>query len=125
MNTILWIVQGLLALMFLMAGAMKLSKPKQELREKLGDWVDQYSDLSLKLIGLAELLGAIGLILPMAMDFFPALTPLAAIGLAITMVGAMKVHYDRKEKSKVMTNIVLLLLAVFVVIGRLYLVPII
>ncbi len=125
MNIILWIVQGLLALMFLMAGAMKLSKPKNELREKLGDWVDQYSDISIKLIGLAELLGAIGLILPMAMDFFPALTPLAAIGLAITMVGAMKVHYDRKEKSKVMTNIVLMLLAVLVVIGRLYLVPII
>ncbi|WP_417602933.1 DoxX family protein [Owenweeksia hongkongensis] len=125
MNTILWIVQGLLALMFLMAGAMKLSKPKKELREKLGDWVDQYSDISIKLIGLAELLGAIGLILPMAMGFFPILTPLAAIGLAMTMVGAMKVHYQRKEKSKVITNIALMLLAVFVVIGRLYLLPII
>ncbi|UXX77788.1 DoxX family protein [Reichenbachiella carrageenanivorans] len=125
MNVILWIVQGLLALMFLMAGAMKLSKPKKELREKLGDWVDQYSDISIKLIGLAELLGAIGLILPMAMGFFPILTPLAAIGLAMTMVGAMKVHYQRKEKSKVITNIVLMLLALFVVIGRLYLVPII
>ena len=125
MNVILWIVQGLLALMFLMAGAMKVSKPKKVLREKLGDWVDQYSDLSLKLIGLAELLGAIGLILPMAMGFLPILTPLAAIGLAMTMVGAMKVHYDRKEKSKVTTNIVLMLLAVFVVFGRLYLLPII
>ncbi|WP_417592038.1 DoxX family protein [Owenweeksia hongkongensis] len=125
MNVILWIVQGLLALMFLMAGTMKLSKPKKVLREKLGDWVDQYSDLSIKLIGLAELLGAIGLILPMAMGFLPILTPLAAIGLAMTMVGAMKVHYDRKEKSKVTTNIVLMLLAVFVVIGRLYIVPII
>lgn len=125
MNVILWIVQGLLALMFLMAGAMKLSKPKKDLREKLGDWVDQYSDLSIKLIGLAELLGAIGLILPMAIGFFPLLTPLAAIGLAMTMVGAMKVHYERKEKSKVITNIVLMLLAVFVVIGRLYLAPIV
>ena len=125
MNVILWIVQGLLALMFLMAGAMKLSKSKKELREKLGDWVDQYSDISIKLIGLAELLGAIGLILPLTLDFFPILTPLAAIGLAITMLGAMRVHYQRKEKSKVITNIVLMLLAVFVVIGRLYLVPII
>lgn len=125
MNVILWIVQGLLALMFLMAGAMKLSKPKKDLREKLGDWVDQYSDLSIKLIGLAELLGAIGLILPIAIGFFPLLTPLAAIGLAMTMVGAMKVHYERKEKSKVITNIVLMLLAVFVVIGRLYLAPIV
>lgn len=125
MNVILWIVQVLLALMFLIAGAMKLSKPKKELREKLGDWVDQYSDISIKLIGLAELLGAIGLILPMAMGFLPILTSLAAIGLAITMAGAMKVHNHRKEKNKVTTNLFLMLLALFVVIGRLYLVPII
>jgi len=111
--------------MFLMAGAMKLSKSKKELREKLGDWVDQYTDISIKLIGLAELLGAVGLILPMAIGVLPILTPLAAIGLAMTMVGAMKVHYERKEKSKVITNIVLMLLAVFVVIGRLYLAPIV
>lgn len=125
MNVILWIVQVLLALMFLIAGAMKLSKPQKELREKLGDWVDQYSDISIKLIGLAELLGAIGLILPMAMGFLPILTSLAAIGLAITMAGAMKVHNHRKEKNKVTTNLFLMLLALFVVIGRLYLVPII
>ncbi|AEL25170.1 DoxX family protein [Cyclobacterium marinum] len=125
MNVLLWIVQGLLTLMFLMAGAMKLSKSKKELREKLGDWVDQYTDISIKLIGLAELLGAVGLILPMAIGVLPILTPLAAIGLAMTMVGAMKVHYERKEKSKVITNIVLMLLAVFVVIGRLYLAPIV
>ena len=125
MNVLLWIVQGLLTLMFLMAGAMKLSKSKKELREKLGGWVDQYTDISIKLIGLAELLGAVGLILPMAIGVLPILTPLAAIGLAMTMVGAMKVHYERKEKSKVITNIVLMLLAVFVVIGRLYLAPIV
>ena len=125
MNVILWIVQGLLALMFLMAGAMKLSKPKKELREKLGEWVDQYSDISIKLIGLAELLGAIGLILPLAFGVFPILTSLAAIGLAMTMAGAMKVHYHRKEKNKLTTNLFLMLLALFVVIGRLYLVPII
>lgn len=100
MNVLLWIVQGLLTLMFLMAGAMKLSKSKKELREKLGDWVDQYTDISIKLIGLAELLGAVGLILPMAIGVLPILTPLAAIGLAMTMVGAMKVHYERKEKAR-------------------------
>ena len=125
MNVILWIVQGLLALMFLMAGAMKLSKPKKELREKLGDWVDQYSDISIKLIGLAELLGAIGLILPLAIGVFPILTPIAAIGLAMTMAGAMKVHYQRKEKSKVVTSVVLMVFALFTAIGRLYIVPII
>ena len=120
MNTILWIVQGLLALIFLSAGSIKLSKPKNVLREKLGDWVDQYTDLSIKLIGLVELLGALGLILPMAINALPILTPLAAIGLAMTMAGAMKVHLQRNEKSKVITNIILMTLALVVGIGRLY-----
>ncbi len=125
MNVLLWIVQGLLALTFFMAGAMKLIKPKNELSEKLGDWIDQYTGTSIKLIGFVELLGAIGIILPMAIDVFPILAPLAAIGLAITMVGAMKVHYQRKEGSKVVTNVVLMLIALFVAIGRLYIVPIV
>ncbi|MBD1395864.1 DoxX family protein [Pontibacter sp. JH31] len=125
MNVVLWIVQGLLALMFFMAGAMKLSKPKQELSEKLGDWIDQYTGVSIKLIGFVEVLGAIGIILPMAIGVLPILTPLAAIGLAMTMVGAMQIHYQRKEKSKTVTNLVLMLLALFAAIGRLYIVPII
>lgn len=123
MNIVLWIIQGLLALIFFMAGAMKLFKPKNELREKLGDWVDQYTGMSIKLIGLSELLGAIGIIIPMAVGILPILTPLAAIGLAMTMVGAMKVHYQRKEKSKIVINVVLMLFAIFTAIGRLYIVP--
>lgn len=124
MNVLLWIVQGLLALVFLMAGTMKLTKPKNELSEKLGDWIDQYTGTSIKLIGLVELLGAIGIIMPMAIGVLPILTPAAAIGLAMTMVGAMKVHYQRKENDKVVTNIVLMLFTLFVAIGRLYIVPI-
>lgn len=123
MNIVLWIIQGLLALIFFMAGAMKLFKSKNELREKLGDWVDQYTGMSIKLIGLSELLGAIGIIIPMAVGILPILTPLAAIGLAMTMVGAMKVHYQRKEKSKIVINVVLMLFAIFTAIGRLYIVP--
>ncbi|MEQ9092218.1 MAG: DoxX family protein [Balneola sp.] len=125
MNIVLWIIQGLLALIFFMAGAMKLFKSKNELREKLGDWVDQYTGMSIKLIGLSELLGAIGIIIPMAVGILPILTPLAAIGLAMTMVGAMKVHYQRKEKSKIVINVVLMLFAIFTAIGRLYIVPVI
>ncbi|HCM75096.1 MAG TPA: DoxX family protein [Cytophagales bacterium] len=125
MNVVLWIVQGLLALIFLMAGGIKLFKSKKELSDKLGDWVDQYSNISIRLIGLLEQLGAIGIILPMAIGVFPILTPLAAMGLAMTMVGAMKLHYQRTEKSKVITNMVLMLLALFVAIGRLFITPII
>jgi len=125
MIVVIWIIQGLLALVFFMAGAMKLFKPKNELREKLGDWVDQHKDISLRMIGLLEVLGAIGVVLPMAIDVLPILTPIAAIGLALTMVGALKVHFQRKENSKMATNVVLMLLALFVAIGRLYIVPII
>ena len=125
MNVLLWIVQGLLALIFFMAGAMKIIKPKNELREKLGDWIDQHNGISIKLIGFIELLGAIGIIMPMAINVFPILTPIAAIGLAITMVGAMKVHYQRKEESKVVINVFLMLFALFAAIGRLYIVPIV
>ena len=125
MNIALWIVQGILAAMFLMAGLMKLTQPKDKIREKVGDWVDGFSASSIKLIGLLEFLGAIGLILPMALNIMPLLTPVAAIGLVLTMVGAMIVHLQRKENDKVPMNIILLALALFVVVGRLILVPVI
>lgn len=97
MNTALWIVQGLLAAMFLMAGLMKLAKSKEELKPKMGDWVDAVSTPGFKLIGLLEFLGAVGVVLPMAIDVLPILTPVAAIGLAMTMLGAMGLHIQRKE----------------------------
>ncbi|MDX1349346.1 MAG: DoxX family protein [Putridiphycobacter sp.] len=123
MNILLWISQGLLAAMFLMAGLMKLSKPKIELSEKLGNWVDSYSLNTIKLIGLLEFLAAVGLILPLAINIFPILTPIAAIGLAVVMIGAMNLHYKRGEKDKIGMNLILFLLSVFVVFGRFYLVP--
>lgn len=118
MNLALWIIQGLLAIMFLMAGLTKLGNTKKDLHEKLGDWVDQYASSSLKLIGMLEVLGAVGLILPMSINILPILTPIAAIGLAMTMVGAIKVHYDRKEQGKIKINLVLMVLAIIVAVGR-------
>lgn len=123
MNILLWISQVLLAFMFLMAGLMKLSKPKIELSEKLGDWVDSYSENSIKLIGLLEFLAAVGLILPLTVNIFPILTPIAATGLAVVMIGAMNLHYKRGEKDKIGMNLILFLLAVFVAVGRFYLAP--
>ena len=125
MNITLWIIQTLLALMFFMAGAMKIFKPQKELSAKLGDWVDQFSENNIKLIGLLEVLGSIGILLPMAINVMPIFNPLAAIGLALTMGGAIKVHYERKETNKIISNLVLMSLALFVAVGRLCLVPII
>ncbi|MEP2446306.1 MAG: DoxX family protein [Balneola sp.] len=124
MNTALWIVQGLLAAMFLMAGLMKLANSKEELKSKMGDWVDDISTPRFKLIGLLELLGAVGVVLPMAIDVLPILTPVAAIGLVMTMLGAMGLHIQRKEYDAIKKNIPLLLLALFVAVGRLIIIPI-
>ncbi|MBR9918027.1 DoxX family protein [bacterium] len=124
MNTALWIVQGLLAAMFLMAGLMKLANSKEELKPKMGDWVDAVSTPGFKLIGLLELLGAVGVVLPMAIDVLPILTPVAAIGLVMTMLGAMGLHIQRKEYDAIKKNVPLLLLALFVAVGRLIIIPI-
>ncbi len=124
MNTALWIVQGLLAAMFLMAGLMKLANSKEELKPKMGDWVDAVSTPGFKLIGLLELLGAVGVVLPMAIDMLPILTPVAAIGLVMTMLGAMGLHIQRKEYDAIKKNVPLLLLALFVAVGRLIIIPI-
>lgn len=117
MHIALWIVQGLLAAMFLMAGMMKLTKPTAELREMVGDWVDGMPGNTVKLIGFLEVMGAIGLILPKALNILPVLTSFAAGGLVLTMLGAMALHIKRKENDKVVVNVVLMLLALVVIVG--------
>lgn len=124
MNTAFWILQGLLAAMFMMAGMMKLAKSKEELKPKMGDWVDAVSTAGFKTIGLLEVLGAVGIIVPMAIDVFPILTPVAAIGLALMMVGAIGLHIQRKEYDSIKKNLPLLLLALVVAAGRLFIIPV-
>lgn len=116
MDVALWVVQGLLALMFLMAGGMKAARPKAELAERMG-WVNDFSDTQVKLIGVIEVLGALGLILPMLL-VAPFLTPIAALGLAMTMAGAAYTHYRRGEMNMLAMPIILMLLSLFVVYGR-------
>lgn len=117
MNVFLWIVQAVLAAAFGMAGLMKLTQPKDKLRPKL-PWVEDFSVGTVRFIGLVELLGALGLILPAATGIAPALTPTAATGLAVVMVLAAATHIRRKEPSGVAFNAVLFLLAVVVAWGR-------
>jgi uncharacterized membrane protein YphA (DoxX/SURF4 family) len=118
MNITLWIVAGLLAVAFLAAGAMKLAQPKAKLAESGMAWTEDFSDTQVKLIGLVEVLGAIGLILPAALDIAPILTPIAAAGLALTMLGATVVHARRREKSNITVTLVLAALAAFVAVMR-------
>ncbi|MBI3962282.1 MAG: DoxX family protein, partial [Deinococcus sp.] len=80
MNIVLWIVQGLLALGFLMAGATKLMRSKAQLAPRM-PWVEDFSLGTIRAIGAVEVLGALGLVLPTLMGILPWLTPLAALGL--------------------------------------------
>ncbi len=127
MNIALWIVQILLAIAFLMAGFMKATQSKESLIEKTEKmaWVEDFSPGTIKYIGILEILGAIGLVLPAVTGILPMLTPLAAAGLALTMVGAAVVHIRRKEYSGLVGNLVLFLMAAFVAYGRFALIPIV
>ena len=126
MNTVVWIVQILLALAFLMAGIMKATQPIDKLQERMS-WIESLNPHTLvRGIGIVEILGAIGLILPALTGILPWLTPLAAGGLALTMIGAMALHISRKDAPvHLATNIVLLLLAAFVLYGRAVAVPLV
>jgi len=117
MNIALWIIQVLLALAFGMSGFMKLSQPKEKLEPRMA-YVEDFSQGTIRIIGLLELLGAIGLILPALTGILPFLTPLAALGLVLTMIGAMLTHLRRKEYPIIVMNLVLLVLAAVVAYGR-------
>lgn len=119
MNIVLWVLAGITAAVYLGAGGMKLVTPREKLLENpnLG-WVKDFSAGAVKLIALAELLGALGLILPRALDIAPVLTPIAAVGLAIVAAGAIVVHARRKEPKAMPVNVVLLVLAAIVAVGR-------
>ncbi len=112
-NTLLWILQIVLAIAFGLAGFGKLTQPREKMQERMG-WVEDYSPRTITLIGTLELLAAIGLILPAATGILPWLTPLAALGLVVVMVLAIPVHLRRHEAAMVVVNVVLALVAAFV-----------
>jgi putative oxidoreductase len=117
MNIALWIAQGLLAAMYLMSGVMKTLQTSKA-REQF-PWAKNRSDGFIRFVGISELLGGVGLILPLVTGILPWLTVLAAIGLTlIQLLAIFTVHLPKKEYNVIPVNIVLVALAVFVVIGR-------
>src|ERR1700761_5053359 len=117
MNLALWIIAIVLAVAFAGSGLMKLVVPKDKLVTAGQGWAQDYSPTNIRLIGLVELLGAVGLVLPAAVHIAPILVPLAAVGLALVMAGAAVVHARRKEGPQGAGNVVLLVLAVVVAGG--------
>jgi uncharacterized membrane protein len=117
MNTALWIIQGILALIFAMAGIVKLTMPTDKL-VKIVTWTDRFSVTTVRFIGIMEFLGATGLILPWALNIVPVLTSLAASGLAIVMILATFYHINHKEYKPIVFALTLMTLAAFVAYGR-------
>jgi uncharacterized membrane protein YphA (DoxX/SURF4 family) len=120
MNLALWIVQGILACLFIAAGGMKLfAYPKYRAMLEKGRPVTLTHGF-FTFLGVAELAGAVGVVLPMALNIAPWLTVWAAAGMAVIMLSASVFHIRRREPP-IMTG-VLFVLAVVVVVGRVHLV---
>jgi len=119
MNTVVWIAQGLLALAMLAAGGMKLAQSKEQLMASGSmDWTEDFPEAQIKGIGALEVLAALGLILPAALDIAPELVGVAAIGVVLLMLGAAATHLRRKEGQMVPVNLVIAAIAVFIAVMR-------
>ena len=117
LNIILWIAQVLLAGMFLMSGFMKVAQPIEELAKML-PWASQVPEGLVRFIGISEVLGGLGLLLPAALRIKPQLTAWAAVGLALVMLFAAGFHAFRGETSAIGMNVILALVALFIAWGR-------
>ena len=119
MRYALWIVQGLLALLFLFAGVMKFVMSVEEMTQQV-----QMPGAFLRFIGVCEILGGLGLILPSLLRIRPGLTPLAAAGLIVIMIGATLVSLMIGGVAAAIAPFVVLLLLAFVAYGRWKVAPI-
>ena len=118
MNIALWIIAGLLAAAFLGSGAVKLFQPRDKLVASGAGFLEGFSPGSIKAIGALEILAAVGLTLPAALDITPVLVPLAAVGLVVMVVVATIVQLRRHETQAMAANLVLIALAALVAWGR-------
>jgi uncharacterized membrane protein len=116
MDVILWIVQVILALGFLRLGITHAMRP-ESMRDRI-PWMWALPREAMLIIGILDILGAVGLILPAVTRIQPWLTPLAALCLAILMVFAIIFHATRRELPNIALNAILGLLAAFVAWGR-------
>ena len=123
MTYVLWIIQILLALLFLFAGGTKLVLPLDVLKSMGSPNQIQLPGLLLRFIGVVEVLGALGLILPGLLRIKPWLTPLAAAGLVVVMIGAVALTVATGEVGQAIVPLVTGLLAAFVAYGRWRLAP--
>jgi uncharacterized membrane protein YphA (DoxX/SURF4 family) len=118
MNLYLWIAQSLLGLVFLGSGIAKSTMSRGRMAATGQSGVASQPLGFIRFIACCEILGALAMVLPVALGMAPFLTPIAALGLAIIMVGAARIHAKLREPKAVAVNIVLLALCAFVAYGR-------
>jgi uncharacterized membrane protein YphA (DoxX/SURF4 family) len=118
MNTVLWVAQGFLATVFFYSGLMKSTRSEQTLVAMGMTGVEHLPTPFIRFIGIAELLGAAGLLLPGLLRQWPVLTALAALSLGLIMLPAAVIHYRRGELRSVALNGVIFVGCLWVAIGR-------
>ena len=118
MDTILWILQALMAFTFLYSGICKSILSEKELVARGQMGVEGLPISLTRFIGIAEILGAIGLILPWWLNIVPLLTPVAAICFALIMIPAARIHYKRREYRNISVNAVLFTICMFIAYSR-------
>ncbi len=118
MNAVLWLLQIVLALVFLALGLLMLTRSRERLLRVAG-WVEDFPQWVVTAIGVLELLGAVGLVLPGVLGAAGVLVPVAALGLIVLLVGAITTHLLRGEQDKVGVPVALLIAAAVVAAGRL------
>ena len=118
MNTTLWIIASILSLLTLASGLAKLAKTRQKLIDGGYTWAEDFSDAAVKNIGLLEVLGGLGLVLPGLFDTATVLVPVAGTGMGALMLAATAIHVRRGETKHSMTPFVLAAVAIFVAVMR-------
>ncbi len=118
MNVALWSMQGVLAAVFAMSGGLKATRSKAWLLASGQTGVRDLELPVIRAIAVAELAGVVALLLPRSLDAASVLTPLAAAGLAVVMIGAARIHTRLREPRNVAVNMVLLALCLTVCVGR-------
>jgi hypothetical protein len=116
MNIFLWVIQGVLAALFFAMGIVQVAFSKEKLAPRL-KWVEKFAPAAIKVIGVVEMLLAVGLILPALLQVF-WIIPLAALGLVVVMAGATLVHFQRKEYGLVALAGLILVFCLLVAYGR-------
>lgn len=122
MNITLWILQCLLAVAFLAAGGMKVMRSKEKISAGMA-WAKDFAPGQIKLIGTAEILGGLGIVLPGLVNILPWLTPLAGAALFVLMAGAVYTHVRLKETPRAVPAIVLAVVSLAVAVGRFFVLP--